>query len=314
MHALHTTATQHTLSQSIGSQVHKLICTIARSHKHCRKETMARRTPCLLLRGRSLLSLLLVIILTASTTAAAQGSVPACSELTLRSKVRSSPRTLAPGTKVSVRLTVKNAGATAVSGVTVRMSSSVLVGWKATGPTVSRRIDGASVYWLGQELKPRQTRKYKAHARICAAAVGFPVVVQGAAYRLKATTGDVLCSNGATPLNVGQLDWSDEEGQERVATTILVSFHDLDPPTSMQTIFTSPSWRASKASLAPLCRAPTAVPTQVRGPSAAKAFMVWGWSRQMSEKSRRLRSAAADCGVHIAYITHTNDKPFLIPF
>ena len=47
------------------------------------------------------------------------------------------------------------------------------------------------------------TRRMLGSAR--AVAVGSPVVVEAAVYRLNATTGDVLCSTGATPMNVGRL-------------------------------------------------------------------------------------------------------------
>lgn len=191
---------------------------------------MTPRPPCLALHRLLAAALLLLVVLGVASTARAQA--PTCSGLTLRTKIRSSPKTLAPGTRVSVGLTVKNtgvkaksAGAKAVSGVTVRVSSSVLADWKATGLAAkSSQIDGDSVYWLDQTLKPGQVRRYKAHARICAAAVGSPVVVEAAVYRLNATTGDVLCSTGATPMNVGRLGRAGPGRAGQGTKAILVSF------------------------------------------------------------------------------------------
>ena len=102
-------------------------------------------------------------------------------------------------------LTVKNVGATALSGVNVGVSSSVLAAWKAQGPGV--RVEGGSVYWLSQKLKPGQKRRYKARARVCAGlAPGSEADVNAALYRLNAT-GGVLCSSGATAMDVRGLDW-----------------------------------------------------------------------------------------------------------
>ncbi len=159
---------------------------------------MARR---LLMRSLVVVVLLLTITGLAST---AEAQAPVCSGLTLRSKVRTSPKTLVPGTKVFVGLAVKNVGATALSGVNVGVSSSVLAAWKAQGP--SKTVEGGSVYWLSQTLKPGQTRRYKARARVCAAAApGSKADVNAAVYRLNAT-GGVLCYNDATAMDVRGLD------------------------------------------------------------------------------------------------------------
>ncbi len=168
-------------------------------------ESMARR-----LLMRSLVPLLLLTITGLASTAGAQ--VPVCSGLTLRSKVRSSPKTLLPGTKVFVGLAVKNVGATALNGVDVGVTSSVLAAWKAQGP--GKRLENGSVYWLSQMLKPGQTRRYKARARICAgAAPGSAAVIEAAVYRLNAT-GGVLCYSGATAMDVrgvGLGPWARDE-------------------------------------------------------------------------------------------------------
>jgi len=159
---------------------------------------------------RSLVLLLLLTITGLASTAEAQA--PVCSGLTLRSKVRTSPKTLVPGTKVFVGLAVKNVGATALSGVNVGVSSSVLAAWKAQGP--SKTVEGGSVYWLGQTLKPGQTRRYKARARVCAGvAPGSKADVNAAVYRLNAT-GGALCYTGATAMDVRGLDRARGSGMD----------------------------------------------------------------------------------------------------
>ena len=169
---------------------------------------MARR---LLMRPLRAALALLVVTGLASTVSAQEA--PVCSGLTLRSKVRSSPKTLAPGTKVTVGLTVKNVGATALSGVNVGVSSPVLAAWKAQGAGV--RMEDGSVYWLGQTLKPGKTRRYKARARVCAGlAPGSEADVNAALYRLNAT-GGVLCSSGATAMDVRGLDWARKKDKIR---------------------------------------------------------------------------------------------------
>ena len=163
----------------------------------------------LMLSLRAALALLVVTGL--ASTVSAQ-TPPVCSGLTLRSKVRSSPKTLAPGTKVTVGLTVKNVGATALSGVSVGVGSPVLAAWQAQGGV---RVEGGSVYWLSQTLKPGQKRRYKARARVCAGlAPGSEADVNAALYRLNAT-GGVLCSSGATAMDVRGLDWARKKDKIR---------------------------------------------------------------------------------------------------
>jgi len=108
-----------------------------------------------------------------------------------------------------VRLMVKNVGPTALGGVDVGLISSVLAGWKASGGgrAANRRIEGSSIYWLNQKLKPGQTRRYETSARVCAAATaGSSAIVEAAVYRLNATTGGVACFSGATAMDVSRLD------------------------------------------------------------------------------------------------------------
>ena len=168
---------------------------------------MVHRTPCrFLLRWPFLTAapLLLVLLAIGIASPAAAQSAPACSEVALSSKAHSRLKALAPGTKVFVKVKVRNAGATAVSGVNMRVGSSVLGGWKAMGggPRAFRQIEGGDMYWLDQKLKPGQSRRYKARARVCAgAAPGSPAIVEAAIYRLNAT-GGVLCYSGATLMNV----------------------------------------------------------------------------------------------------------------
>ena len=164
---------------------------------------MARRLRLLLLGAE------LLLVAGLASTAKAQ-ALPACAELVLRSKAQTSPKKLTNGAKVSVGVTVKNVGATALSGINVGVTSPVLAGWKAKGG----QIEGGSVYWLSQTLKPKQEHRYIYEAWICAGvAVGSPAVVSVAVYRLDAT-GNVVCLSGATPINVSQWDWERGEVQE----------------------------------------------------------------------------------------------------
>jgi hypothetical protein len=179
---------------------------------------------------RPLAALIVAIVIT--STAVAQGSsTPVCSRLALRIKPHISLQTLSTGIKVSVGVKVKNVGIKTVKGINVRVSSSVLGGWRAMGgdlsgdgkvkvsdpsvattgwkamgakPATSRRTEAGVVYWLDQKLLPGQTRKYKAHARVCAgAAPGAQTLVEAAVYRLNNATVGVQCWNRAAPMNVG---------------------------------------------------------------------------------------------------------------
>ena len=135
---------------------------------------MVFRSVSSVLRRSLLAAALLLLLLIAGLASTTKAQTPACGELTLRSKVQSRPKMLIPGTKVSMVITVKNTGATGLRGINVGVTSPVLAGWKAKWG----QIEGGSVYWLSQTLKPGQEHQYKYRARICTGwAAGSPAVV-----------------------------------------------------------------------------------------------------------------------------------------
>lgn len=146
--------------------------------------------------------LLAALLLLLFRPIAAVASVPVCSDLSFWSrKIKTGLRTtLSPGTKVRVTVLVKNKGL-ASANVNVRISSPVLAAWKlkvGAGWDTSFRIEGASVYWLNQNLVPGQKRLYAVKARICAGTKGSRVAIEAAAYRLTNATASVACFSGLT--------------------------------------------------------------------------------------------------------------------
>lgn len=159
---------------------------------------------------RLLAALLLLLLRPIAAVAAAQASVPVCSELSLWSrKIQTGLRTtLSPGTKVRVTVLVKNKGL-ASANVNVRISSPVLAAWKlkvGSGWDTSFRIEGASVYWLNQNLAPGQKRRYAIKARVCAGTKGSTAAIEAAAYRLTNATS-VACSSRLTRSMVRANGW-----------------------------------------------------------------------------------------------------------
>lgn len=153
---------------------------------------------------------LLSIFFLAAAATAAPASVPVCPGLSpiLQSNLYKEPKALTPGSKVTVRIKVKNRGLMAASGVAVRLTSSMLAGFvpKGGAPT-SRRVEGGSVYWIDQGLAPGKRRVFTVLARVCAAPApsGSPrVIAEAAVYRLNAT-GGVRCLSRTAPMTVGRM-------------------------------------------------------------------------------------------------------------
>lgn len=144
---------------------------------------------------------LLAGLLLLAALGATQGQIlSACPGVTVQAKT--SRRTVVPGSLVRLVVAVKNTGTEAVSGLGVRVSSTVASAWKAKTGHVTPRIEGTNVDWLGQALAPGKGRRYRVQARVCAGITpGLQTLAQVAVYRLNAT-GGVACLSSAPRITV----------------------------------------------------------------------------------------------------------------
>ena len=112
-------------------------------------------------------------------------------------------KVVTPGSPVAVAVVVKNSGATTVDGIDVRVTSSVVGGWKVrTAGKTAPTLEEDRVSWLKQELRKGKQRRYVLSGRVCAGATPGTQTLADVAVIRRNATGSVVCVTRASPLTV----------------------------------------------------------------------------------------------------------------